>query len=298
MVRHSLLFSKEGLLNHVLFLKTNIDEDKGRFPRPIIDWPEQHLGTSRATPGPPQDEYIGDRDENILNELPAVLNVAVFNEALPRSLYTWKFVRQGTSEWEENNDGEKSMRTSIDRRRARPNTINSAIEVFETFAVRDGEEYSSAKHIHGYIGTQLHGMVHSLISIYVCDCPICYIDPNNPDGKTRHGEGSVELALEIKVFAKKMMKIELDLGILEAVAIELLATGESAHDWPLEELGICLGVLEEEMAWRAGVIKVTNSGMPQAVLEDFHILRPIWTESNGKIQRTFKTQLDILHSSK
>jgi hypothetical protein len=141
-------------------------------------------------------------------------------------------------------------------------------------------------------------MVHSLISIYVCDCPICHTDPNNPDGKTGHGEGSVELALEIKVFAKKMMKIELDLGILEAVAIELLATGESAHDWPLEELGICLGVLEEEMAWRAGVIKATNSGMPQAVLKDSHILRPIWSESNRKIQRTFKTQFDILHSSK
>jgi hypothetical protein len=79
MVRHSLLLSKEGLLNHVLFLKTNIDEDKGRFPRPIIDWPEQHLGTSRATPGPPQDEYIGDRDESSMKHSPEAF--------IPGSLY-------------------------------------------------------------------------------------------------------------------------------------------------------------------------------------------------------------------
>lgn len=246
MVRHSLaaVRRKPSQLSH--FSETNINDVNCRLPQPIIDWLETHLEALKAIPCRPRDGYTGEVDAEILDELWDALNAVVFKGALPRRLCSWEFVPQGTDAWEENDDDrEKATGTSTDERHSRPRhlTVRSHIKVFE-IPVGEGEEYFPAMHLRGYIGTLLHEMVHSLISIYVCDCKICYADPNNPDGKTGHGKGWTELAHTIEVFAKKMMNIDLDLGVVEAVAEELVTTREPEYEWPLEELGIDLEELE------------------------------------------------------
>jgi hypothetical protein len=71
------------------------------------------------------------------------------------------------------------------------------------------------------------------------------------------------LANDIEIFAAGMMNIDVDLGLLEAVAIELVATGQSADEWPLKRLNIDPAELKEEISWR----KTTRSWTSQAVPE-------------------------------
>jgi hypothetical protein len=237
--------SAKDLLNHHMFYKTNVADENCNLHQGIQDWLEENLETLEKSCGDPRD---GDDHYHILNELWDILNVAIFKGALPKGLCPWKFVAAEDTGWKDNKAGKNVLGDSLDGRYAgtHPNNVKSEIRIFEK-PLR--ENYSSSRHIRRYLGTLLHEMVHSLISIYVCDCETCHKDPSNPDGKTGHGQGWAELAHIIEVFALDMLNIKLDLGVAESVAIELFETQQSADEWPLEKLGICPKELEDDLQW-------------------------------------------------
>ncbi len=109
-----------------------------------------------------------------------------------------------------------------------PGSHRSVIRIYERFL-------DSRDRLKRYMDVLLHEMIHSLVSNYCCRCHSCNPSLQDYLGQTGHGVGYIKLAKEAEAFAKRMMNIDLRVGLRECVAIEIYTIQEQ---WPWEELGL------------------------------------------------------------
>lgn len=233
-----LALAKKGLLDDKILYKTEMENDS--VHPAVREWLKDNLETLRSSS---QTEWTSAEDET-LEELHDVFNKAFFRGALSPARNPLEFIRKNNTDGSPNKKWTSSKAGLSQPDGALPGSRRSVIRIYET-------SLDSGDRLKYYMNVLLHEMIHSLEINYCCRCHSCNSGLQDFWGQTGHGVGFIKLLKKAQAFAKRMMNIDLHVGLREGLATEIYALQEKQLEieWPWEELGLSESEMMEAAEW-------------------------------------------------